>query len=297
MAKRKSKAVPDGDDVKPKKARTESIPWASNPAWTHEFLTFMTDNEDFRRKLLGDSTQAAKKEKRAKAQGKEGKEVMFAAPTKYIFTGAEVSEEWKEKYLANTGRFVESTIQMWNRLRGTYSKHAKTLGTTGAGVKEGEAYDSALEKIQDEFPVLGRAAPNAHRGTAAGLFSSGKSSQAPSEPGDDGEQDSANTSDIDDEYARNPTSPIEVSDDDDLPPANAKDLLKAAQGKVKEEPKKPKATNAGADKVKVESAMKEKKMKGKGVEKRDVGDAKRGLDIRALDKSHAEEIDKADAAP
>ncbi|KAJ7050228.1 hypothetical protein C8F01DRAFT_966877, partial [Mycena amicta] len=69
----------------PKKPRAESIPWAQNPDWVHQFTAYLTENDDFCRKLVGDSVQGAMKEKRSKAQGKEGKEVMFGPVTRQVF--------------------------------------------------------------------------------------------------------------------------------------------------------------------------------------------------------------------
>jgi hypothetical protein len=53
-----------------------------------------------------------------------------------------------------------------------------------------------------------------HSSTAAELFSA-KSSQPSSENGDAADDEEAKTSDIDDEFVRNSTTPIDIADDDD----------------------------------------------------------------------------------
>nr|GAT43431.1 predicted protein [Mycena chlorophos] len=91
-----------------KKARMEAIPWANHPEWIDRFCEYAdsNDHQDFGPKLVGDSTEKAKTEKRAKKVAKEAEEVFFGPVIKYIFTSDAVDKTWKGKYQALPHQFV-----------------------------------------------------------------------------------------------------------------------------------------------------------------------------------------------
>lgn len=77
----------DSSDVEvlPKKKKRITVNWVKNPPWTDLLVQYLSDNPTFRIKLFSDSTAEAKKEKREKHVGKDGKAVQCGTLAKYIF--------------------------------------------------------------------------------------------------------------------------------------------------------------------------------------------------------------------
>ncbi|KAJ6554429.1 hypothetical protein B0H19DRAFT_146943 [Mycena capillaripes] len=149
----------DSNDLEPekpaKRPARQLINWVKNPEWTDSLVTYLTDNPDFRRKLFSDSTAVAKKEKRDKAVGKDGKAVQYGVLAKHIF---EDDPKEKARYAnADPSKYASSVeTRIW-RLKKEYKVHLGVLGATGAGlepadVTPGSKFASLIDKITAGWP-------------------------------------------------------------------------------------------------------------------------------------------------
>jgi hypothetical protein len=71
------------------RSRKPAIYWEKNETWIQLVFQKLQEDPDFRHKLFsGDSTSEAKQEGRKKAQGKDGKTVMYGKLAESVFTSS-----------------------------------------------------------------------------------------------------------------------------------------------------------------------------------------------------------------
>ncbi|KAJ7030907.1 hypothetical protein C8F04DRAFT_894252, partial [Mycena alexandri] len=59
--------------------------WLKNTDWTDHLVEYLTENSEFCRKLLSDSTAEAEREGHTKSTTKDGKSAQYGVLAKHIF--------------------------------------------------------------------------------------------------------------------------------------------------------------------------------------------------------------------